>query len=245
MGLSSGVHAFALVLLPALLGLGWLHWKVGGTSSPVRDVRVTWNREAPPVDPLTDPPLPEDSTSEPIQAPDLPELESPPIWEPTPVAELDLAPVPEPIEAPWTVGDAADWAASMAHVKRPVPDALNPQPLFEVDPIRPEEVPTPAVPDMPVGEPIEVTWEPLPWDAFCPEPTYPRLAEMRRWEGTALVRLHIGADGFVEQVTLVESSGYDVLDREALRALGRWRFHPGPAGVKGRDIFRRVQFRLP
>lgn len=57
-------------------------------------------------------------------------------------------------------------------------------------------------------------------------PQYPRSARANGWEGTAILTIIVGTDGRCESVSLAESSGHDVLDREALKAVRRWRFVP-------------------
>lgn len=57
-------------------------------------------------------------------------------------------------------------------------------------------------------------------------PQYPRSARTNGWEGTATLTIIVGTDGRCESVSLAESSGHDVLDREALKAVRRWRFVP-------------------
>jgi protein TonB len=48
---------------------------------------------------------------------------------------------------------------------------------------------------------------------------YPRLALMRNWQGTALLKLSIGGDGRVREYHLAHSSGFDTLDEQALEML--------------------------
>ena len=50
--------------------------------------------------------------------------------------------------------------------------------------------------------------------------------ELRGEHGVVLCLLHIGADGGVTDVEILESCGYGRLDRSALEALKRWRFRP-------------------
>jgi TonB family protein len=45
-------------------------------------------------------------------------------------------------------------------------------------------------------------------------------------EGTVALRAFVAADGTVRSVVVVTSSGSDVLDRAAARAVQRWRFAP-------------------
>lgn len=46
--------------------------------------------------------------------------------------------------------------------------------------------------------------------------TYPRTAQMRGEEGTAKVKIYVGAGGAIERAELVAASGSATLDREAL-----------------------------
>lgn len=50
---------------------------------------------------------------------------------------------------------------------------------------------------------------------------YPLLARLRGWEGTVLIGLDIEADGLLRHVYLARSSGYDVLDQSAIKAVQR------------------------
>lgn len=76
----------------------------------------------------------------------------------------------------------------------------------------------------------------------APPPEYPRVAERRRWEGTALCRLTVQEDGSVSAVELLVSSGREVLDRAALLALRKWRYGPQPD--EERTVLQRISFRL-
>lgn len=59
---------------------------------------------------------------------------------------------------------------------------------------------------------------------------YPRAAQMRGDEGTAKVKLDVGADGAVTAVELVQPSGSSVLDREALAIPKKVGNFPAPPG---------------
>lgn len=45
---------------------------------------------------------------------------------------------------------------------------------------------------------------------------YPRLALLRQWQGSAVLRLEFGADSRLLTVRVLSSSGYEILDRQAL-----------------------------
>ncbi len=53
-------------------------------------------------------------------------------------------------------------------------------------------------------------------------PRYPEIARRNGWEGTVLLHLHVDVKGRVTQVELISSSGYPVLDNEAIAALQHW-----------------------
>lgn len=65
-----------------------------------------------------------------------------------------------------------------------------------------------------------------PYCVYCPAPHYPILARQRGWQGTVLLGLSVLADGSVESASLRHSSGYGVLDREAILVARRSRFSP-------------------
>ncbi len=50
---------------------------------------------------------------------------------------------------------------------------------------------------------------------------YPRLARQRNWEGTVLLDLQIEIDGRISHITLAQSSGYALLDNNAIATLNR------------------------
>lgn len=83
--------------------------------------------------------------------------------------------------------------------------------------------------------------------AFATHFRYPRLARRKGWEGRLRVGLHVGADGRLSRIQLLESSGYRVLDQAALRSLERL---PAIADAgerihrRGMDIVLPIEYRL-
>nr|CAM74536.1 hypothetical protein MGR_0101 [Magnetospirillum gryphiswaldense MSR-1] len=79
-----------------------------------------------------------------------------------------------------------------------------------------------------------------------PAPDYFFAARKRRRQGIVLVQLDVGADGRVDRVVLLESSGDSTLDEAAMTTLGRWRLRPATENnrpVPGR-VEVPVRFRL-
>lgn len=60
--------------------------------------------------------------------------------------------------------------------------------------------------------------------------TYPRTAQMRGEEGTAKVKIYVGAGGNIERTELVAPSGSATLDKEALAMPTRAGSVPPPPG---------------
>lgn len=73
------------------------------------------------------------------------------------------------------------------------------------------------------------------------EPRYPEAARRGSIEGTVVVRFRVNRRGRVEEVELQQSSGSELLDREALRTVQLWRFDRENAG---RESVHRIVFRL-
>lgn len=66
---------------------------------------------------------------------------------------------------------------------------------------------------------------------------YPRLAQMRQWQGTTILQLEFAADGRLVESRVLSSSGHDVLDRQALDMLRAALPLPSPpAALAGRPL---------
>lgn len=72
-----------------------------------------------------------------------------------------------------------------------------------------------------------------------PAPTYPAVARLKRQEGVVLLTIEVSADGRASRVRVEKSSGFELLDEAALKAVRRWRFKPAriggvPVAARGR-----------
>ncbi|MGY0219798.1 TonB family protein [Endozoicomonadaceae bacterium StTr2] len=59
-----------------------------------------------------------------------------------------------------------------------------------------------------------------------PPQQYPRLAQRRNIEGVVLLEVLVDAGGYPEEIEIIKSSGFDILDRAATRAVRKWEFVP-------------------
>ena len=68
---------------------------------------------------------------------------------------------------------------------------------------------------------------------------YPPEARRKGWEGTVILKLEVTADGSLAEAALHRSSGYDILDRAALRMIRSARFEGGPG-----TLLQPIEYRL-
>jgi TonB family protein len=69
---------------------------------------------------------------------------------------------------------------------------------------------------------------------YMREGDYPDEARRWRWSGTALIEVLLSAEGLVQQVLLSRSSGFRVLDEQALEVVRRVPKVYVPAQLRGR-----------
>ncbi|MEE8333899.1 MAG: energy transducer TonB, partial [Alphaproteobacteria bacterium] len=132
---------------------------------------------------------------------------------------------------------------------RPAPKPrLDPAPL----PLSAKQPPAPAARARPVPQTAALTGNDTPADRAArpaggnPPPVYPRTARRRGLQGRLVLRVSIGADGSTGKIEVIESSGHQVLDASARKAVAGWRFTP--ARLEGAPVTSRidipVSFRL-
>lgn len=73
-------------------------------------------------------------------------------------------------------------------------------------------------------------------------PIYPMEAETRHQSGAVVVVIHVSENGLASAVDVLQSSGVDVLDKAAVAAVQKWRFHP--AMKEGRSVPSDMPFRF-
>jgi protein TonB len=70
----------------------------------------------------------------------------------------------------------------------------------------------------------------IPHQEGNPKPPYPALARRRGYEGTVRLKVEVLASGKVGKIWVKNSSGYEILDRSALKTVKDWRFIPARFG---------------
>lgn len=62
---------------------------------------------------------------------------------------------------------------------------------------------------------------------YNPKPHYPGVARRRGYEGKVVLEVEVLATGKVGQIKIAKTSGFEVLDRAALKRVKTWTFRPG------------------
>lgn len=132
-----------------------------------------------------------------------------------------------PLPAPLPAGDAPGNAIGLGEAPEPAESDVQ-QPYVVETPRPPPPAPAaPAAPTTPTPTPgSSATILPMPVAGQTPAPRYPTRALRRGDSGTVRVRVEVGPDGRPAQVSVAQASGSRDLDRAAVDAVRRWRFHP-------------------
>jgi protein TonB len=114
-----------------------------------------------------------------------------------------------------------------------VQQVVSPPPI--VQPVAPPPPPVAVIPPPPKPVPVVAAAAapaPVAVDNLDEKmiggspPRYPLESRRKKEQGTVELRLLIGTDGRVEQVSIAQSSGFDRLDQAALQAAKSWRWQP-------------------
>jgi len=97
---------------------------------------------------------------------------------------------------------------------------------------------------MAAAVPVGTTQETPPDFSMNPPPKYPHEAVRNGWEGEVLLRIEVAPNGQVRNVSVEKSSGYDVLDRAALRAVRLWKGVPATLGGEPVAVVRLMPVRF-
>jgi periplasmic protein TonB len=72
---------------------------------------------------------------------------------------------------------------------------------------------------------------------FAKYKQYPRIATIRGWQGIVKIELHVDANGTVTSATVIESSKYEILDKQALESVHKAiPLPPPPGALRGREF---------
>lgn len=145
-----------------------------------------------------------------------------------PVTPPPVAPVPSPTEEPVPTKTIVPLPAEAAEeIVLPAPAPVVPVTTTSATataPIGDNSSPTPGKDfTTTAGNPTALA---KPDYRKNPEPEYPLAARRRGQQGTVLLNITVNARGQATEISLKQSSGYELLDQAALQAVKTWEFEP-------------------
>ncbi|MCX7094601.1 MAG: energy transducer TonB [Methylobacter sp.] len=160
-----------------------------------------------------------------------------PVKPPSKVQISFVRPQPKPVVQP-----PPPPPPKVVALKKPPKPKVQPKPAPKVEPPPPAPTPTAVQADAPVVSAppappappvVEKVTEPRAGAGYLdnPAPVYPEVAMERGWEGKVLMKVHVQANGKPDNVSVVKSSGKEVLDDEAVRTVKQWSFVPAMRGT--------------
>ena len=152
--------------------------------------------------------------------------------EPKPVAK----PIPKKVEAPSPIKQEEIVPPPSPEIETPAPPkmiAVEPKPDSMPHEIVPVTPPQPVEPPKPEHSQAEVDnalgeYGSLLGRAIAKHKLYPRIAQMRGWQGDVILVLKIDGNGNVLSANVRDSSGHDALDKQALEMVRKASPFPAP-----------------
>jgi len=138
---------------------------------------------------------------------------------PVPLARTSEPPAPSP---------ATNVAGERVRASAPEGDVASPAP-------QPQPAWPPLAAQMPSSELLSSYGQTIS-KALSRYKEYPRIAQMRGWEGAVTLRLRVAPSGRLIEATVQASSGHEVLDKQAMEMAARaGRLPAPPDGLRDRE----------
>jgi periplasmic protein TonB len=161
--------------------------------------------------------------------------------EPPPVVQRETPmPPPQPVVVPQRPIEPEPPVTAPPRVEAPPPVAVPPT-VVEAPP-PPPPAPAPRAQQQPtIGPAVDAAvlreYGAVVSSAVAKKKVYPRLAMMRHWQGTTDLKLQIAADGAMKSLSVARSSGFDVLDEQAMKMVKDALPLPNlPDALRGREF---------
>src|SRR5450830_1121346 len=201
------LHALLVVVIPNI--------KLNTIKKPdILEIELV-KKTAPPPVVLPEPIQPQPEAVKPKIEPK-PELK--PLVKPLPMAKLVKSEA-TPYQPPTTVAPQTEVITVPAK-----PDA-TPSPMPPV-PVAP--TPPPVGPSQADIDDANKKYGNALWGAIGKHKQYPKIAQMRGWQGDVIVELQLDGNGKLKSKKIIQSSSYDVLDKQALDMVEKAAPFPAP-----------------
>lgn len=202
------LHALLVVVIPNI--------KLNTIKKPdILEVELV-KKTAPPPVVLPEPIQPQPEAVKPKIEPK-PELK--PFVKPLPMAKLVKSEATS-YQPPTTVAPQTEVITAPAK-----PDA-TPSPMPPAPVVAP--TPPPAGPSQADVEDARGKYGNALWGAIGKHKQYPKIAQMRGWQGDVIVELQLDGNGKLKSKKIIQSSNYDVLDKQALDMVEKAAPFPAP-----------------
>lgn len=184
----------------------------------------------------------QETTPEPQSAPEPEPLPPPPKEIPKPRPEPEPLPKPKPIPKPEPIVEPPPAETPQEPVAEPAPPAvISTEPVEEKTPefTAPPPPPKPPEPRKPTEDmdAARNQYGSLLAREIAKYKQYPRIAQMRGWQGETLLELQIDGNGKVVSSRIHTPSSYEVLDKQALEMVKRALPFPlPPAALRGQTF---------
>lgn len=175
----------------------------------------------PPPEPEPEPPKPEPPKPQPKPLPP-PPVKTP---LPPPVEHATIPDTPPPPPPPQVIAAAPEKVA---------------EPTFVAPPSEPER-PQPAPPVVDIDADLSKYGSLLARE-FAKHKQYPRIAQMRGWQGKPVLEIHIDANGKVTEITVKNASEYESLDKAAIDTVRKTILPMIPDSLRGKEFTVTVPF---
>ncbi len=128
----------------------------------------------------------------------------------------------------------------------------EPVPADDIEVSHPEEAPhdpedEPDIQEGGSGDAVsnmKVTQEAVPLYRVNPPPGYPKAARRRGYQGRVILSVLVNEEGRVDNLWVLESCGYRLLDNSAVKAVKDWVFEPGREGDRKVSMWVKIPVRF-
>jgi protein TonB len=182
-----------------------------------------------------------------IEAPKTPEPVTSPAIEPEPVPEppkpkvrpkIEPKVIPTPKPAP--IETYEPQTVSPEPVDEPSPPVMSIPPTKESTPVFTAPPPPPPEPIGPNQVDLDAArrgYADRLARAIAQHKQYPRIAQMRGWQGETIIDLKLDGNGAVLATSIARSSGFEVLDKQALEMVKKAAPFPAPPEILKSSVF--------
>jgi len=166
-------------------------------------------------------PEPVKAEPEPIKPKIEPKPEIKPITKPLPTPTV-VKNEPTPIAPPPAAVTHQTEVIAVAPKVEAAPSPMPPAPVAAPEP------PKPTAPSQEDIDDARGRYGNTLWGAIGKHKQYPRIAQMRGWQGEAVVELQLDGNGKLKSKKIIQSSGFESLDKQALEMVEKAAPFPAP-----------------